>query len=73
MSEVILYKWKAPILASVSEFDRKYWDGWIQDGQIQYGRIQDGQIQDGWIQMAKFKMDAIFKLSQNEWVWVRLN
>ena len=23
--------------------------------------------------MAKFKMAAIIKLSQNEWVWVRLN
>ena len=25
------------------------------------------------IKMAKFKMAAIMKLSQNEWVWVRLN
>ena len=23
--------------------------------------------------MAKFKMTAIIKLSENEWVWVRLN
>ena len=35
----------------------------VQNGWIQHGRIQDG----------KFKNAAIIKLSQNEWVWVRLN
>ena len=34
MSEVFLYKWWEPILASVSEFEKKYYDGWIQVGQI---------------------------------------
>ena len=152
-----LCKWWEPILASVSEFQRKYKDGWIQDGQIHDGEIQDGyhhqvrwewmssesdwislsqsqsgvrvflseserryqvvwildgsgwiqdgRIQDGchhqeewermslnqielvWVRvlckmakskmakfiMLKFRMAAIIKLSQNEWVWVRLN
>ena len=109
------YKWWKPILASVSEFERKYYDSWIQDGLIQHGRIQDGchhqvkwewmslsQIESVWVSirvewecfwvnlrednkvsgskmavsesnMAEFKMAAIIKLSQNEWVWVRLN
>ena len=34
MSEVFLYKLWEPILASVSEFEKKYYDGWIQVGQI---------------------------------------
>ena len=29
-----LYKLWEPILASVSEFEKKYYDGWIQVGQI---------------------------------------
>ena len=110
MSEVFLCKWWEPILASVSEFGRKYYDGWIQGAQIQDGRIQDGchhevkwewmslsQIELVWVSirvewecfwanlrednkvpeskmavsesnMAEFKMAAIIKLSQNEWV-----
>ena len=148
-----LCKWWEPILASVSEIERKNYYGWIQDGGIQVGRIQDGChhqvesewiseflfvqngwiqygriqygchqhiesesmseisfVQNGWIQdgclhqdesewmtlsqielvgvrgiskmaeskmvefkMAEFKMAAIIKLSENEWVWVRLN
>ena len=35
-------KWWEPILTSVSEFERKYYDGWIQHSQIQDVRIQDG-------------------------------
>ena len=114
MSEVFLCKWWEPILASMSEFERKYYDGWIQDGGIQDGRIQDSchhqvkwewmslnQIELVWVRvrvewesfwvnlrednkvseskmavaesnMAEFKMTAIIKLSQNEWVWVRM-
>ena len=119
-----LCKWWELILASVSEFERKNYYGWIQDGGIQVGRIQDGChhhiesewlsevsfVQNGWIQggchhqdesewmtlsqielvgirifskmaeskmseskMAEYKMAAIIKLSENEWVWVRLN
>ena len=105
-----LWKWWEPILASVSEFERKYYDGWIQHSQIQDVRIQDGclhqvkwekmslsQIELVWVRvrvewecfwvnlkednkvseskmavsqsnMAEFKMAAIIKLSQNEWV-----
>ena len=110
MRGVFLCKWWEPILASGSEFERKYYDGWIQDGQIQDSRIQDSchhqvkwewmslsQIELVWISirvewecfwvnlrednkvseskmavsrsnMAEFKMAAIIKLSQNEWV-----
>ena len=110
MSEVFLCKCWEPILASVSDFERKYQDGWIQDGQIQDGRIQVGchhqvrwdwislsQIELVWVRvrikwecfwvymredikvseskmavsesnMTEFKMAAIIKLSQNEWV-----
>ena len=43
---------------------------WISLSQslVQNGWIQDGKIQDG-----RFKMAAIIKLSENKWVWVRLN
>ena len=110
MSEVFLCKWCEPILASVSEFERKYWDSWIQDGQIQEGEIQDGchhQVRWEWMSwrpielvwvrvrmewecfcvslrednkvseskmavsesnMVGIKIAAINKLSQNEWV-----
>ena len=110
MNEVFLCKCWEPILASMSEFERKYYDGWIQDGGIQDGRIQDGchhqvkwewmslnQIEIVWVRvrvewecfwvnlrednkaseskrivsefnMVEFKMAAIIKLSQNEWV-----
>ena len=59
-----LCKWWEPILASVSEFEEKYYDGWIQVGQIQDGRIQDGchhQVKWDWM-----------SLSQIELVWVRV-
>ena len=111
VSEVyFLYKWWKPNLASVSKFERKYYDGWIQDGLIQDGGIQDScyhlvrwewmslsQIELVWVSirvewecfwvnlrednkvseskmavsesnMAEFKMAAIIKFSQNEWV-----
>ena len=64
MSEVFLCKWWEPILASGSEFERKYYDGWIQDGKIQDGRIQDGchhQVKWEWM-----------SLSQNQLVWVSI-
>ena len=62
-------------------------NGWILGGRIQDGRIQDGchhQFESEWMSevflcktaeanMAEFKMVAFFKLSKNEWVWVRLN
>ena len=110
MSGVFLCKWWEPILTSVSDIQRTYYDGWIQDGQIQESGIHDGchhqvkwewmslsQIELVWVRvrvewecfwvnlrednkvseskmavsesnMAQFKMAAIIKLSQNEWV-----
>ena len=99
----VFSKWWEPILASVSEFERKYYHGWNLDGQIQDGRFQDGchhQVKWEWMSfspielvwvrvrmewecfwvnlrednkvsesnMVEFKMAAIIKLSQNEWV-----
>ena len=95
------------ILAGVSEFERKNYDGWIQDGQ--YSRWQNSRWlpSSSWVRMnewsifcanggnqswqvwvslrghtkmdeskmavefklAEFKMAAIIKLSQKEWVW----
>ena len=59
-----LCKWWEPILASVSEFQRKYKDGWIQDGQI-----HDGEIQDGYHHQVRWEW---MSLSQIELVWVRV-
>ena len=64
MSEVYLCKCCELILVSVSEFEGKNLDGWIQDGQIQDGRIQDDchhQVKSEWM-----------SLSQIELVWVRV-
>ena len=64
ISEVFLCKWWEPILVSMSEFERKYYDGWIQNGGIQDGRIQDSchhQVKSEWM-----------SLSQIELVWVRV-
>ena len=88
--KLFLCKWWELILASVSEFERKNSDGWMQDGQIQDGCHH--QVESEWMtlsqielvevrvlskmaesKMAEFKMAAIIKLSQNEWLWVRLN
>ena len=57
-------KWWEPILASVSEFERKNSDGWIQGDGIQDYRIQDGchhQVRWEWM-----------SLSQIELVWIRV-
>ena len=73
MSEVFLWKWWEPILASVSDFERKYKDCWIQDGQIQDGHHH--QVKWKWkievfflgkmdeSNMAEFKLAAIIELS----------
>ena len=45
-------------LGVVREFEKKYYDGWTKMTKFK---------------MAEFKMDAIIKLSENEWVWIRLN
>ena len=75
MSEGFLCKWWEPILASVSEFQRKNYDGWIQDGQIQDGRIQDGchhQFEWEWISLSQIKLVWIrvrVKWECFEWIW----
>ena len=59
-----LCKWWDLILASVSDFERKYYNGWIQDGGIQDDRIEDSchhQVTWEWM-----------TLSQIELVWVRV-
>ena len=64
MREVFLCKWWEPILASVSEFERKNSDGWIQGDGIQDYRIQGGchhQVRWEWM-----------SLSQIELVWIRV-
>ena len=60
--------------------ESKMADGWIQHGRIQDGCDHQVEsewmsevfffVQNGWIQegMVEFKMAAIIKLSQNEWV-----
>ena len=60
-------------------------DGSIQDGchhQVQSEWMSLSQIELVWVRvlckmaeskMAEFKMVAIIKLGENEWVWVRLN
>ena len=47
-----------PILASVSEFEWKT-------------KMAESKMAK--FKMVKFKMATIIKLSENEWVWVRLN
>ena len=53
VSEVFFVcKWWEPILESVSDFERKNYDGWFQDVQIQDGRIKDGyhhQVESEWM------------------------
>ena len=108
--KVFLCKCWEPILASVSDFQRTYYDGWFEDCQIQESGIQDGYhhlVQWKWMsevffcanggnqswqvwvslkentkmaesKMVKFKIEefkipAISRLNENEWVSVRLN
>ena len=60
------------ILAGVSEFERKNYDGWIQDGHIQDGRIQDGchhQVESEWMSEVFFVQMVGTNLGKCEWVW----
>ena len=36
-------------------------------------KMSDSNMAEAKSKMAEFKMAAIIKLSENEWVWVRLN
>ena len=70
-----LCKWWEPILASVSEFERKYYDGWIQDGQIPDGRIQDGchhQVKWEWMSLSQIELVWISIRVEWEYFWVNL-
>ena len=74
MSEVFFCKWWEPILASVSEFERKSKDGWIQDSRIQDGRIQDGchhQVRSDWISLSQSANRRRVFLSESERRWQR--
>ena len=62
--QFVLCKWWQPILASVSEFEKKYQDGWIL-----YAQIQDGRIQDAYHHQVSWEW---MSLSQIELVWVRV-
>ena len=75
MSEVFLCKWWEPILASVSEFERKYYNGWIQDGQIPDGRIQDGchhQVKWEWMSLSQIELVWVSIRVEWEYFWVNL-
>ena len=75
MSEVFLCKWWEPILASGSEFERKYYDGWIQDGQIQDGRIQDGchhHVRWEWMSLSQIELVWVSIRVDGEYFWVNL-
>ena len=70
-----LYKWWKPILVSVSEFERKYYDGWIQDGQIQDGRIQDGchhEVRWEWMCLSQIELVWVSIRVEWEYFWVNL-
>ena len=71
MNEIFLCKWWEPIFGSVSEFERKYYHGWIKDGQILDGRIQDGCHH----QVESERMSEVFCANggnQSMQVWVTL-
>ena len=84
-SKKVEFKMAAIIKMSQNEWVKFFF---VQNGWIQYGRIQDASYhQVEWegmsevfflfkmaeSKMAQFNMAAIMKLSENEWVWVRLN
>ena len=63
-----LCKWWEPILESVSEFERKYYDGWFQDDGIQVGRIQDGcHHQIRWRGMSLSQIELVWGRVRVEW------
>ena len=73
--EFFLCKCWEPILASVSDFQRTYYDGWIQDGQIQESGIQYGcHHQDKWEWMSLSQIELVWISIRVEWecFWVNL-
>ena len=70
-----LCKWWGPILVSVSELQKKYYDGWIQVGQIQHGRIQDGshhQVKWEWMSLRWIELVWVSIRVEWEYFWVNL-
>ena len=70
-----LCKWWEPILASMSVFERKNYDGWIQDGQIQDDRIQDGchhQVEWEWMSLSQIELVWVRVRVKGECFWVNL-
>ena len=83
-SNMAEFKMAAIIKLSQNEWVKFFFvqNGWIQDSRIQDGCHHQFEwecmsevffVQMAESKMAEFKMAAIIKLSQNEWVWVRLN
>ena len=59
--KVFLCQWWEPIMASVSVFEMKNKDGWIQHNRIQDGRIQDGchhQVEPEWMSEVFFVLNG---------------
>ena len=65
-----LCKWWEPILASVSEFERKNQDGWIQEGQIQDGCHH--QVKWEWMSLSQIEIVWVRVRVKREWIWVNL-
>ena len=84
-SKKVEFKMAAIIKMSQNEWVKFFFvhNGWIQDGRIQdasHHQVEwEGMSEVIFLfkmaesKMAQFNMAAIMKLSENEWVWVRLN
>ena len=85
MAESKMAEFKMVAIIKLSENEQVNFfvqNGWIQDSRIQDGCHHQFEwecmsevsfVQMAESKMAEFKMAAIIKLSQNEWVWVRMN
>ena len=72
MSEVFLCKWwggKCEWSLFCANGGNQSWQVWVS----LRGKTKVAESKMAKFKMAKFKMAAIIKLSENEWVWVRLN
>ena len=72
MSEVFLFKW----WGGKCEWSFFYANGGNQSWQVWVclrGKTKMADSKMAKLEMAEFKMAAIIKLSENEWVWVSLN
>ena len=72
MSEVFLCKWwegKCEWSLFCANGGNQSWQVWVS----LRGKTKVAESKMAKFKIAKFKMAAIIKLSENEWVWVRLN